>query len=288
MAVTTVYGVLGHPIGHSLSPVMHNAAFAALTLDARYHAFDVDTPHAEAAIRGALALGFGGLNVTLPLKEAALRYVDPDALATRVGAVNTIDRSGRGYNTDGVGAARALKNANVAVKGASVLLLGAGGAAKAIAAQLLLEGGRVLIANRTRSRSMLLAQHLTTENLACGCDDIEAHDLGEIDRLLQEASVLINATPVGMRGVSPGQTLVTSTQMPRGLVVFDIVYNPVETPLLREARAAGLQTIDGVKMLVYQGAASFTIWTGLEPPVEVMEEAVRETLRRLEAAPQRR
>ena len=279
MAVTTVYGVLGSPIAHSLSPVMHNAAFAALDLDAAYIAFDVDKGRAEIAIRGARALGFGGLNITFPLKEAALHHCKPDVLSQRIGAVNTIDRTGAGYNTDGVGAVRALEEAGVTVKDASILLLGAGGAAKAIAAQLLLNGARVLVANRTVSRSLILARQMTVENIDCGCGDIEAHSLDQVDRLLREARVLINATTVGMRGVLEGQTLVTAAQMHPGLVVFDIVYHPLETPLLREARAAGLHTIDGVKMLVHQGAASFALWTALDPPVQTMEAAVREALR---------
>ncbi|MGZ4936777.1 MAG: shikimate dehydrogenase [Halobacteriota archaeon] len=282
--MTTIYGVLGHPIGHTLSPTMHNAAFDHLSLDARYYAFDVDERHVEVAVHGAQALGFGGLNITIPLKEVVLPYVEADVLAKRVGAVNTIDRAGKGYNTDGVGATKALEHANVQLKGASVVLLGAGGAAKAIAAQLLLEGARVLVVNRTQSRSLLLAQHMTAENLACGCDDIEAYGLDEIGPLLGEADVLINATPVGMHGAFADQTLVTSKQMHPGLAVFDIVYNPLLTPLLKEAHAAGARTIDGVKMLVYQGAASFTIWTCLEPPIAVMEEAVRQALQRLEAA----
>jgi len=258
---------------------MHNAAFAALDLDAAYFAFDVDEARADTAIRGARALGFGGLNITFPLKEAALRYCTPDALSKRIGAVNTIDRTGAGYNTDGVGAIRALEEAGVTVKHATILLLGAGGAAKAIAAQLLLNGARVLVANRTASRSLILARQMTAENIDCGCGDIEAHGLNEVDRLLGEARVLINATTVGMRGVLEGQTLVTAAQMRAGLVVFDIVYHPLETPLLREAHAAGAQTIDGVKMLVHQGAASFALWTGLDPPVQTMEKAVRDALR---------
>jgi shikimate dehydrogenase len=280
MAVATIYGVLGSPVGHSLSPTMHNAAFNALDLNAAYYAFDVGEERVETAIRGALALGFGGLNITFPLKEAALRHCKPNALSKRIGAVNTIDRAGTGYNTDGIGAVRALEEAGITIKGTTVLLLGAGGAAKAIAAQLLLDGARVLIANRTASRSLILARQMTAANIDCGCGDVEAHGLVEIDGLLREARVLVNATTVGMRGVLDGQTLVRSPQMHPGLVVFDIVYHPLETPLLREARAAGAQTIDGVKMLVHQGAASFALWTALEPPVQIMEAAVRETLQR--------
>ena len=284
MAVTTVYGVIGSPIGHSLSPCMHNAAFNALGIDAAYYAFDVDKTQVRKAISGALALGFGGLNITFPLKEAALLHCNPDALSKRLGAVNTIDRSGCGYNTDGVGAVRALKEADITVKGTTVLLLGAGGAAKAIAAQLLVDGARVLIANRTASKSLILARTMTETNVDCGCGNVEAHSLVEIDRLLNEARVLINATTVGMRGVLDGQTLVRAHQMHSGLVVFDIIYNPIETPLLREARTAGLQTIDGVKMLVHQGAASFALWTAKEPPVQIMEAAVREMLQNVNSA----
>jgi shikimate dehydrogenase len=284
MAVTTVYGVLGSPIGHSLSPVMHNAAFRALNLDATYYAFDVDAKRAEMAIRGALALGFGGLNLTFPLKEVALRHCSPDAMAQGIGAVNTIDRAGTGYNTDGIGAVRALEEAGVEVKDTNVLLLGAGGAAKAISAQLLVTGARVAIANRTVSKSLVLARQLIAAHFDCGCGDVEAHDLAQLDRLLPEASVLINATTVGMRGVLGGQTLVEASQMHPKLVVFDIVYDPLETPLLREAKAAGLQTIDGVKMLVHQGAASFVLWTNVDPPVRIMEAAAREALRREKTA----
>jgi shikimate dehydrogenase len=284
MAVTTVYGVIGSPVDHSLSPCMHNAAFDALGIDATYCAFDVDKNRVEKAIRGAQALGFGGLNITFPLKEAALHHCNPDALSKRIGAVNTIDRRGRGYNTDGIGAVRALEAAGIAVKGTTVLLLGAGGAAKAIAGQLLVDGARVLIANRTASRSLILANSMTEANIDCGCGDVEAHSLVEIDRLLCEARVLINATTVGMRGVLDGQTIVKARQMHSGLVVFDIVYHPLETPLLREARSAGLQTIDGVKMLVHQGAASFVLWTALEPPVQIMETAVRKKLMHVNGA----
>jgi shikimate dehydrogenase len=125
---------------------------------------------------------------------------------------------------------------------------------------------------------------MTEANIDCGCGDLEAHSLVEIDRLLSEARVLINATTVGMRGVLDGQTLVKARQMHSGLVVFDIVYHPLETPLLREARSAGLQTIDGVKMLVHQGAASFALWTAMEPPVQIMETAVRKKLMHVNGA----
>jgi len=142
----------------------------------------------------------------------------------------------------------------------------------------------VLIANRTESRSLILARQMTEANVDRGCGDVEAHSLVEIDHLVNEARVLINATTVGMRGVLDGQTLVRAHQMHSGLVVFDVVYHPLETPLLREARSAGLQTIDGVKMLVHQGAASFALWTAKEPPVQIMEATVRERLLNVNSA----
>ncbi|MGB8311046.1 MAG: shikimate dehydrogenase [Halobacteriota archaeon] len=279
MALTQVYGIIGSPIGHTLSPIMHNTAFKELGLNCVYHAFNVEKQNAERAIKGALALGFGGLNVTIPLKELALQYVNPDTWSRRIGAINTIDSKGNGYNTDGVGTVRALKEAGVRVRDSSVLMIGAGGAAKSIAAQLLTEGARVLVANRTKSRAVILAEKMVTENISCGCDDIEPLSLDEVNSVIGEVQVLINTTSVGMHGIAEGQTIVRAEQMHKGLVVFDIVYNPLETELLKEARKAGCMTIEGVKMLVYQGAASFKIWTGFDAPIKLMESAARASLR---------
>jgi shikimate dehydrogenase len=279
MALTQVYGIIGSPIEHTLSPIIHNAAFKELGLNCVYHAFNVEKQNAERAIKGALALGVGGLNVTIPLKELALQWVNPDTWSRRIGSINTIDSKGNGYNTDGVGTVQALKEAGVKVKDSNVLMLGAGGAAKSIAAQLLTEGARVLVANRTKSRAVILAEKMVTENISCGCGDIEPLGLDEVNNVIGEAQVLINTTSVGMRGVAEGQTLVRAEQMHKGLVVFDIVYSPLETELLKEARKAGCMTIEGVKTLVNQGAASFKIWTGFDAPIRLMESAARAALR---------
>ena len=279
LAQTQVYALIGSPVGHTLSPIMHNTAFKELGLNCVYHAFNVEKRNAERAIKGALALGFGGLNVTMPLKEFALHYVTPDAWARRLGSINTIDGKGNGYNTDGVGTVRALKEAGVRVKDSNVLMLGAGGSAKSIAAQLLTEGARVLVANRTKSRAVILAEKMVTENISCGCGDIEPLGLDEVNNVIGEVQVLINTTSVGMHKVAEGQTIVRAEQMHKGLVVFDIVYSPLETELLKEARKAGCMTIDGLKMLVYEGAAAFKIWTGFDAPIELMESAARASLR---------
>jgi shikimate dehydrogenase len=270
-----IYGVIGDPVAHSLSPVMHNAAFEELGMDAVYLAFRVAKDGLGDAIRGAKSLGISGLNVTIPLKEQARFFVDAEEVAKQIGAINTIDfSSGRpvGYNTDGIGALRVLKEAAGEIKGKYVLIFGAGGAAKAISFYLDAEGARVTVANRTKERAVQLASKLSNAD-AIGLD-------AELKERIKDADVLINATSVGMHP-HENATLVTADMMHPDLVVFDIVYNPMETRLLKEATRAGVKKIiNGVKMLVYQGAASFQIWTHEEPPIEVMEKAVIGALRK--------
>jgi len=270
-----LFGVLGDPVSHSLSPAMHNAAFKALGMDCEYHAFRVRKEFLHDAIHGACALGFGGLNLTIPLKEKALEIVNlkPTDLAKQIGAVNTVDfkKGIIGYNTDGLGAKMALTESDEKIKGKNVLLLGAGGAARAIAFTLAKEGANVTIANRTPERAISLAKEIESAG------KISASSLMDLKNLVKNSDILINSTSIGM---SPGvlETPVTSDIMHGDLVVFDIVYNPLNTRLLQEAKKAGAKTIDGVKMLVYQGAEAFKIWTGKTPPVDIMEKAVRERL----------
>lgn len=269
-----VFAVFGDPIEHSLSPVMHNAAFKALAMDCTYHAFRVSRENLKDAIKGAHAMGFGGLNLTVPLKEEALKIVQPDPLAAAMGAVNTVDfKYGiRGYNTDGKGAERALVDAGVKIEGAKVLIVGAGGAARGIGFQLASGGAEVIIANRTPERAIQLAEDVAVAGNVKGCG------LEQVDELIASSEVLINCTTLGMHP-QVETTIATAKQMHAGLVVFDIVYNPLKTKLLTEAEKAGARTVSGVMMLVYQGAEAFRIWTGLEPPVEVMTEAVIGALR---------
>ena len=273
MMMKKIYGILGDPVAHSLSPVMHNAAFEKLGMDAVYLAFRVSKAELEDAIRGAKSLGIAGLNVTIPLKEKALLFVDAEEVAKKIGAINTIDfGSGTpmGYNTDGIGSMQVLKETVGELKGENVLIIGAGGAAKAIAFYLYLEGAKVTLANRTKERAAQLAAKLS---------NADAIGLGaEFKKQIKASDILVNATSVGMHPHEDA-TLVNADLMHQDLVVFDIVYNPVETKLLKEAKRAGVKKIvDGVKMLVYQGAASFKIWTKEEPPIEVMEKAVTDAL----------
>ncbi len=270
----TLYAVFGDPVEHSLSPVMHNAAFAALGMDCEYHKFRVTKDDLKEAIHGAKAMGFGGLNLTIPLKEKALRLVEPNPLAEAVGAVNTIEFRGDsiiGHNTDGIGALNSLKLSGIVISHSNVLLLGAGGAARAVAYQLASNGARVTIANRTPKRAVELAANVSSVGR------VEGTGLEDLANLVEQSHIIINTTSVGMHP-DIDQTLVTEDMMHAGQVVFDLVYNPLQTKLLKEAKKAGAITVDGIKMLVLQGVESFRIWTGVEPPVDIMERAVRDVL----------
>ncbi|MEA1869256.1 MAG: shikimate dehydrogenase [Euryarchaeota archaeon] len=276
-----VYAVLGDPISHSMSPAMHNAAFGALGMPCIYHAFRVRPSYLKDAIYGAKALGFGGLNLTIPLKEEALKYVEPDPIAARIGAVNTIDFADgiTGYNTDGIGAMRALEDAGVHARGRNVLIIGAGGAARAIAFQFGYSGGDIVIANRTKERADRLARDVRSGLSELGkTPSIESIELGAIPGKIADADILINATSVGMHP-DVDATPVPAGLLRPGLAVFDIVYNPRRTRLLLEAEQKGATIVEGVRMLVHQGAEAFSIWTGRKPPVDVMVEAVVRELR---------
>jgi shikimate dehydrogenase len=275
-----VFGVFGDPIGHSLSPAMHNAVFSALEMDCIYHAFRVRPEKLEKAILGAQAMGFGGLNLTVPLKETALRLdcIKPDPMAEKIGAINTVvfEKAGdiTGYNTDGLGAKKALLEAAVEIKGSKVVIAGAGGAARAIAFQLAADGAEITIINRTEERATELAKDISA---ATHPKKIKGSGLSGLKELLKETDILINTTVLGMYP-NTETAIAAAEELHSGLTVFDIVYNPLETKLLRGAKAAGAKTISGVLMFVYQGAEAFKVWTGIEPPVELMKKTVLEAL----------
>ncbi len=275
-----VFGVFGDPIGHSLSPAMHNAAFSALGMDCVYHAFRVRPENLGKAILGAEAMGFGGLNLTVPLKEEALKlnFIRPDPLAERIGAVNTVvfSETGeiRGYNTDGLGARQALLEAAVEIKGSKVVVAGAGGAARAVSFQLAADGAEITVINRTAERAVELANDVAAASLP---GKISGTGLSGLKELLRDADILINTTTLGMHP-NTDATIATAEKLHSNLTVFDIVYNPLETRLLREAKAAGAKTVSGVLMLVYQGAEAFKLWTGVEAPAELMKKTVLEAL----------
>lgn len=271
---TQVCGVIGDPIEHTLSPTMHNAAFNHLKLDFIFLAFRVKAAQLENAMRGMRGLGIRGLNVTMPHKNAVIKYLDAvDPTVKFLGSANTIlNDDGRllGFNTDGVGALKALRENGVELDGKKLLLLGAGGAAKAIAFSIAKEVGELVILNRVSEKAKELAEALsvTYGKKVVG----EALSPSVIQKSLQDADILINATSVGMHP-HVSQSLVAPQWLKPDLTVMDIVYNPVETKLAKDAKAAGAHVISGVEMLLYQGAASFEIWTGRSAPIEVMRKA---------------
>ncbi|GAA0233826.1 shikimate dehydrogenase [Halobaculum roseum] len=272
-----VYGLIGNPVGHSLSPPMHEAAYDALGMDARYVTFEPDADDGAAAVEAAATLGVAGLNVTVPFKRDVLDAVEPDDLAAEVGAVNTVDfRSDppRGYNTDVAGVRRAFDHHGVERDGASAVVVGAGGAGRA-AAFALAEGAASLhIANRTARRAESLAVEVRSA-LADDPDTPTAVSAGGLDSLAErvpDADLLVNATTVGME---TDETPVPAAYLHDGLAVLDAVYAPLETRLLREAGEAGATTVDGAWMLLYQGVEAFERWTGEDAPVDAMNEALR-------------
>ncbi len=275
---THVYAVIGDPVEHTLSPTMHNAAFEHLNLSAVFLAFRVLPDHLENAMRGARALGIRGLNVTMPLKNSVTMFLDDaDASVRFLHAANTVlnqDGRLRGFNTDGVGAIRALKKNGVELQGKKVLLLGAGGAAKAIAFSLAREVEELCILNRDGAKARDLASLLKP----CG-KKIVAEELSpsQICGQLKDSDLLVNATSVGM-APNAHESLVDPEWLKPSQCVMDIIYTPVETKLIRDAKAADVKTVNGVEMLLYQGAASFEIWMGCKAPVDVMRAALLEKL----------
>jgi shikimate dehydrogenase len=271
---TRVCGVIGDPIEHTLSPIMHNAAFEALKLDYVFLAFKVKPAEVGNAISGMRALTIHGLNVTMPHKSTVINYLDEiDQASKTIGSVNTIlNKAGRlfGFNTDGIGALKALRENGVEPRGKKVLLLGAGGAARAIAYILAQEADELVILNRTPKP----ATELTNLLKKAFNKKVIANALtpGTIKDNLVDSDVLINATSVGMKP-NANQTPVAPEWLKADLAVMDIVYSPVETKLAKDAKAVGAKVVSGVEMLIYQGAASFEIWTSGKAPVEVMRKA---------------
>ncbi len=264
---TQLYGIIGNPVEHSLSPAMHNAAFAALGLNGVYVPMRPNT--LAEGFRALRALGFIGVSVTVPYKVEIMAYLDEiDPVARKIGAVNTLHFQRqtndvsfcKGFNTDWLGANQALAEV-IDPAGSTVLIIGAGGAARAVGFGLLEAGATVLLTNRTESKGRLLAEQLH-------CTFVPTLDLPTV-----RADALINTTSVGMSPLD--DALPIRPELLGGFsVVMDIVYAPLETCLLREATARGCRTIDGLRMLQYQGAAQFKLWTGADAPSAVMRDAL--------------
>jgi len=276
---TRLCGLIGDPVEHTMSPVMHNAAFRETRIDYLYVPFRVKKEELDKAIEGMRALNIKGLNVTIPHKVAVLQLLDKlDPLAEKIGAVNTIvndDGVLSGYNTDATGFLQALLEREIEPKGENVVILGAGGASRAISFILADRGAHLVILNRLLELDW--AEELAKRISQIFSRKVEALELNKenLTRVLEKTDILVNATSMGM---SPNidETPVTADLLKPGLIVYDIVYNPAKTRLLREAEAAGAKTIGGVDMLVWQGALAFEKWTGRKAPVELMkEEAIK-------------
>jgi shikimate dehydrogenase len=274
---TKICGLIGDPVEHTMSPPMHNAAFNKLGLDYAYLPFRVRPEDLYGAVAGLKALNVVGFNVTIPHKVAVIPLLDGlDPLAEKIGAVNTVVNDNgmlKGYNTDASGFLQALLKRDIEPRGKNIVLLGAGGAARAIAYILTERKARLTILNRREELDWAekIAEKIKTD-LAL---DVEVFELltENLERALSSADILVNATSVGMSPAADA-SLVPADLLKEGLVVTDIVYNPVRTRLLKEAEAAGAVTVPGIDMLIWQGALAFEKWTGRKAPFYLMKEVV--------------
>jgi len=268
---TKICGVIGNPIQHTLSPTIQNAAFNHLNLDFIFTAFKVKATELEMAIQGMRSLNIYGLNVTMPHKNSIIKYLDEkDPLVRSLNSANTIvNKKGRlfGFSTDGIGAIKALQENGVDLSSSKVLLLGAGGAGRAIAFSIIDKVEDLVVLNRDPAKIKNLEFDLKlkfNKNIHYGLLSENS-----LKKNLRSSDVLINATNIGMKPNS-NLSLINPKLLTSDLTVMDIVYNPLETKLLADAKKVGAKTIDGVEMLIYQGAASFELWTDRKAPIEIM------------------
>ena len=279
---TKIVGLFGYPVRHTLSPVFQNAAFQSKKLNYAYLPFEVAPKELILALKSLPALGIAGINVTIPHKESVVPYLSGTSNeAMIVGAVNTISVvNGKllGYNTDGYGFVAALKeNLKTTLKGKKVMLLGGGGGARSVAAKSILEGAKkVYIGDIVKEK---VAKLISDLKKVFPSAEINSYNMkeNEIKEVLGEVDILINATPVGMKKEDP--LLVNPEWLGKGLLVFDLIYNPFETKLLKTAKKMGCRCCNGLDMLIHQGARSFEIWTGKKAPVKVMKNALQEVLK---------
>jgi shikimate dehydrogenase len=277
-----LYGIIGHPIGHTLSPLMHNAAFAACGMSASMSAFDIEPHSLKEALEGFAKLDFGGINVTIPHKESIIRFLDEvDEEASIIGAVNTVrfeNRKSAGFNTDVYGFLQSLDPFRSAIDGGKFVILGAGGAARAIVYALLkhFRTSQIVIASRSPSRINDLIENFRR----MGQSNLTAFSTADpqFPLIFQASDVIINATPVGMLPRA-NELPVPDPAFRRGQLVMDLIYRPEQTELLRRAASAGLQTVGGLEMFIHQGARAFEIWTGKSMDIRQVRPVIVQKLR---------
>jgi shikimate dehydrogenase len=287
MSITTALGIIGYPIGHSISPVFQQAALDHLGVDSKYQPYEVHPDSVGEFVQSLRSASVIGVNVTVPHKEAVIPHLDEvDDWATEAGAVNTIvNRSGRlsGHNTDGYGFLRALReSAAFDPAGKRVLILGAGGSARGVVQALLRAGvGELQIANRTEARAQALAGLASDRGVPA---TPLALNSSTVRSAAKRADLIVNCTSLGMRhGPDETGSPLAAEDVPATALVYDLVYNPMLTPLLQASRDAGAPTLGGISMLVYQGAASFEIWLDRPAPVDVMMQAAMAAMQAREA-----
>jgi len=275
-AKTQLCAVIGNPIEHSLSPAIHNAAFDYLGLNYVYVAFRVRD--VSSAIAGIRSMGIRGLSVTIPHKVEVIKHLDEvDEVAERIGSVNTIVNDGKklkGYTTDGIAAVRSLKEKGVDIKGKRILILGSGGAARAIAFTLIMKErpASLVIGGIIKQEVDKLVKDISSAKKISHVNGFIINEKS-LEKRLQDVDVLIQCTPVGMHPKTDN-TPVPKRFLRNSLVVFDVIYNPVKTRLAREAEETGCVVVSGIDMFVYQAALQFELWTGKTAPIKVMREAL--------------
>ena len=294
---TKILGVIGDPIEHTFSPAMHNAGLDALNLNYIYLPFHVKEDKLGECIQGAKAMGIQGLNVTIPHKTNVIKHLDDiDSVASMIGAVNTIqfnfDENNessnqnnetsvttKGFNTDGYGCVRAIKE-KTSINNKKVTITGAGGAARAVAFQIASSGiDELSILNRNFEKAESLANDLESNLSEAGIDiTINSYEIENLKRELDSSDIFIDTTPIGMYPNVDDKPIASADMLHEELVVNDIVYTPMETSLIKEALKANAEVVYGYKMLLYQGIRSFEIWLGRDAPVDVMEKALLDVL----------
>lgn len=276
---TQLTGLLGSPVAHSISPMMHNEAFAQLGLDYAYLAFDVNEEELETAIEGLRAMKVKGFNLTMPNKNRMCHLCDKlSPVAQITGAVNTVVNENGifvGHTTDGIGYMESVKEAGVNIIGEKITVLGAGGAATSIIVQAAFDGVAEISIFNQKSKSYermegIISQLTEQTNCKLNLFTYDSQDI--LRKELAESILLVNTTPVGMAPNIEDSLITDTTMFHPNLTVSDIIYNPEETKLLRLAKETGCKTFNGLHMLLYQGAAAFKLWTGQEMPIEIIKE----------------
>ncbi|MBR0471458.1 MAG: shikimate dehydrogenase [Methanosphaera sp.] len=272
---TKITGVIGHPIEHSMSPPMHNNAYKQLNMDYVYVAFHVQPENIENLINSSKTLDIKGLNVTIPHKTTIIPYLDEiDETAEKIGAVNTIQfKNGiaKGYNTDGIGAIKSIQE-HTTLKDKNILIIGAGGASKAISFTLINENiNSLTIANRSQNNAENLINNIKKQT---EFTNINYQQINNVDEILNQTDIIINTTPIGMYPNHQVKPPIKTDNINNKHVIMDIIYNPLETQLLKQAKEKGATTINGTSMLINQGLESFKIFTGKEATYESFEEAL--------------